>query len=45
MEQRCDEVTDCEDLSDESDCTMMDFDADQYRHNYPPVFKDNIKVN
>ena len=45
MESRCNEVTNCDDLSDESDCAMLDFDTNQYRHNYPPVSDDNLKLN
>jgi hypothetical protein len=45
MEQRCNEVPDCYDLSDESNCAMLDFDSNQYRNNYPPVSSDNSKVN
>jgi hypothetical protein len=45
MDRRCDEVTNCDDSSDESDCAMLDFDINQYRHNYPPVSNDNVKLN
>lgn len=44
MEQRCNEVTDCYDLSDENNCAMLDFDVNRYRNNYPPVSSDNSKV-
>ena len=44
MEQRCNEVIDCDDASDESDCSMLEFDSKQYRNNYPPVSTDNVKV-
>ena len=45
MEARCDEVTDCDDTSDENNCAMLDFDNNQYRNNYPPVTKGNVKLN
>ncbi len=44
MEQRCNEVIDCDDASDESDCSIVDYDPKQYRKNYPPVSTDNSKV-
>jgi hypothetical protein len=44
MEQRCNEVVNCDDGSDESDCSMLKYDLKQYRKNYPPVLTENSKV-
>ena len=43
MQQRCDEVQDCEDASDERNCSLLNIDVDLYRKEYPSVVK-NKKV-
>ena len=37
LENRCDEVADCDDLSDESNCELVIVDFKRYRKEYPPI--------
>ena len=37
IEQRCNEVRDCKDNSDEDDCRTLDFDVEQYHKDKPPL--------
>jgi hypothetical protein len=37
INKRCNEMADCDDSSDESDCKTIDFDLDSYRKEKPPV--------
>ena len=40
MESRCDGISDCLDAFDEMNCTMILFDSDLYRKEYPPLEKE-----
>ena len=37
MEERCDNVPNCEDSTDEYDCEIMLFDSHIYRKEFPPI--------
>lgn len=37
FDDRCDEVVDCPDHSDESQCILVHIDDDLYRKEYPPI--------
>ena len=37
LENRCDEVADCDDKSDETSCALVIVDFKRYRKEYPPI--------
>ena len=37
LENHCDEVADCDDRSDESNCELVIVDFTRYRKEYPPI--------
>jgi hypothetical protein len=39
MKNRCDEVKDCGDASDERNCSLFKVDNDLYRKEYPSIIK------
>ena len=42
MQNRCDEVKDCEDATDERNCTLLQIDNDLYRKEYPSIVKNKM---
>ena len=41
MAGRCDGIADCNDAFDEKSCTMIYFEPDLYRKEYPPLDKES----
>ena len=43
MDERCDQLSDCEDKSDEMDCKILDLEKG-YNKRVPPVSKKSVQV-
>merc|ERR1711884_788610 len=44
LSQKCNQIVDCSDFSDEKNCQLLEFNEVTYESNHPPIQKGRVQV-